>query len=1329
MQPLSLWFGHGDDDPHGIELNDGLGLHVLSLDMGQPDEATDRRDITVTVLARGATVAAASRRVQQLSRLVTRAAQRHAGTVAPATLRISGASLETTWWDVLQVTTAMGAEGVDSALRSGHATVEITFTTRAYGRGAPVTLVEGAIVDQANPVLVLPPVDTDAPAELEVDLDDLTTGGTGVNRWRVAAMPLSPDADVPTLALDLTDPATPAPDAGTLSGNAPVGATVRQDWVTLAEGEITWPEDAPPPQAALLLARVADSEPVGAPIERLSVRQVDGPLAFKRVEVDGNTVTFPAVPANSMLVAVAQAKTTGAFTWPAGWTVQATAAANGWRVELATCPVATETETASVTVTAGGAQLRLVGYAVPGATGVAGAVSLNAAGSVTLPGSAAYHATIAMGFAQFAAPPSPLALENEMTGQLRLNVVSKSHGLVPSTSEPIAEMAYRGDVAHYAGIGTGAPGSLRYRPVTIANFISTTKTSRDPWTGEEVPVRVTTTTPARMALLVAVVLTTTQTAPAVTAGTYRVGVTGLMADGRETPLLLTETVRTRGLRPIAAAWQPALAAAAGMAYWRVYYQLQGQAWRYIQVDADVYAATITSTAAGTLGSPPQAVALTGAEIRAVVSAAPGAARARELPPAACQVGMGRWEVVPVGVVPLPLVPGGPARLHVEIRARTAIGARLVWLDRVQLVPVHQELGSLVAELRDRARPVPMRWRHRVDPTGRASMRLWGTVGDAQAPAGIQLDSLGTEDVDDPDWTVPRVRVGQPGQQIINLEPSQSFGLDGPHWMGALAANDGGSPVQRPGLPYEDAGAEAYPGGGDTMVLRAKATGTISPAIPVTPSTQYTGSAYVRVPVGGASATVKLRLVWYDIDGSTSLGQVDGAALVTTDTWQLLSVTGEAPAEAVAARLHLIWENGTADVWLDAVQVEAGPGRTVYHRRETPSPNLLVNPSFAAGTFGWQLYGGAFWESGQINVNGPSQRGIISDPVRVRPGVTYTASCMSSFIQALRFRFYWYDTAGTLLLADAGEGTQEGSGRRFLTRTAPANAASVQVEIYNVGGSSSPPRTVDDVRLVEGSAANWAAADHTATPPVLGGALTLLPSTALADVTAARGWLLMRFSNLCMAPATVWQWRAGDNDYLALELTATQVILARTTGGVRETVVASRPSDRLTELVAYATWSEGHLALRVHDGTVWGAEQTAASTSWPDLSNADWRLGSRLHDDGSEDQYLWGRLVWAALGTEPDGFDPTAIPALVGEEPIPDDFPDAAGLAWLWTSTNPGRMVVWREGGYATASGTVRAYDGPTALVVIGETAGWEHRPSRARLTVRARPATMYLRGA
>src|SRR5690606_6619211 len=136
----------------------------------------------------------------------------------------------------------------------------------------------------------------------------------------------------------------------------------------------------------------------------------------------------------------------------------------------------------------------------------------------------------------------------------------------------------------------------------------------------------------------------------------------------------------------------------------------------------------------------------------------------------------------------PLVPGGPARLHVEIRARTAIGARLVWLDRVLLVPVHQELGSLVAELRDRGRPVPMRWRHRIDPTGRASMRLWGTIGDAQAPDGIQLDALCAGDADDPRWTVPRVRVGDPTQTTTNLMPTHPPGGAGPAWMGSLAAS-------------------------------------------------------------------------------------------------------------------------------------------------------------------------------------------------------------------------------------------------------------------------------------------------------------------------------------------------------------------------------------------------------------------------------------------------------------------------------------------------------------------------------------------------------------
>src|SRR5690606_22005402 len=157
-------------------------------------------------LARAGSVAMARRKISTLARLVTRAAQRESGTVAPATLRVSGPGLRTMWWDVLGVTTEERPEDVDSSLRSAYAIVDLILTTRAYARPEPVTLVSEAIVDQADPVLVPPPVDTDAPAELEIDIDDLTEGGTGVNRWTIAAMPLAGTAPALTIPLTYPDP-------------------------------------------------------------------------------------------------------------------------------------------------------------------------------------------------------------------------------------------------------------------------------------------------------------------------------------------------------------------------------------------------------------------------------------------------------------------------------------------------------------------------------------------------------------------------------------------------------------------------------------------------------------------------------------------------------------------------------------------------------------------------------------------------------------------------------------------------------------------------------------------------------------------------------------------------------------------------------------------------------------------------------------------------------------------------------------------------------------------------------------------------------------------
>src|SRR5690606_4491547 len=181
------------------------------------------------------------------------------------------------------------AQAWQFAARGLNPVVRLVCLCRAYGRTEPVTLVEGAIVEPTDPVLVLPPVDTDAPAELEVDIDDLTRGGTGANRWRLASMPLGPDGEVPALSMDFTDPETPAPEMETLAGNMPPATVVRQDWQTLATGEMTWPDDPPPPQHVELFARVADMEPVGAPIERISATAVEGPLHTVVGESNGNT--------------------------------------------------------------------------------------------------------------------------------------------------------------------------------------------------------------------------------------------------------------------------------------------------------------------------------------------------------------------------------------------------------------------------------------------------------------------------------------------------------------------------------------------------------------------------------------------------------------------------------------------------------------------------------------------------------------------------------------------------------------------------------------------------------------------------------------------------------------------------------------------------------------------------------------------------------------------------------------------------------------------------------------------------------------------------------
>jgi hypothetical protein len=74
------------------------------------------------------------------------------------------------------------------------------------------------------------------------------------------------------------------------------------------------------------------------------------------------------------------------------------------------------------------------------------------------------------------------------------------------------------------------------------------------------------------------------------------------------------------------------------------------------------------------------------------------------------------------------------------------------------------------------------------------------------------------------------------------------------------------------------------------------------AFPVRPSTQYTGSAWVRGGVGQASMNANMTIRWFDIDGN-DISTVNGTNTTLTSTaWGRRTVTATSPANAYSANL-------------------------------------------------------------------------------------------------------------------------------------------------------------------------------------------------------------------------------------------------------------------------------------------------------------------------------------------------------------------------------------------------------------------------------------------
>jgi hypothetical protein len=112
------------------------------------------------------------------------------------------------------------------------------------------------------------------------------------------------------------------------------------------------------------------------------------------------------------------------------------------------------------------------------------------------------------------------------------------------------------------------------------------------------------------------------------------------------------------------------------------------------------------------------------------------------------------------------------------------------------------------------------------------------------------------------------------------------------------------------------------------------------AFPVRPSTQYTGSSYVRGGVGQASMNANVQIRWFDVDGKT-ISTVSGTVTTLTSTgWGRRTVTATSPANAYSANLIVQFgftgANNTGNRYFaTGSQMELGASATTWFSGDTP----------------------------------------------------------------------------------------------------------------------------------------------------------------------------------------------------------------------------------------------------------------------------------------------------------------------------------------------------------------------------------------------------------
>lgn len=265
--------------------------------------------------------------------------------------------------------------------------------------------------------------------------------------------------------------------------------------------------------------------------------------------------------------------------------------------------------------------------------------------------------------------------------------------------------------------------------------------------------------------------------------------------------------------------------------------------------------------------------------------------------------------------------------------------------------------------------------------------------------------------------------------------------------------------------------------------------------PVTPGNQYTFSAYFRPDTSARS--VQVRLYWFDRNG-TAVGSITGGvAAEIADNWVRASVTAVAPANATGAfgELLILGAGANERHWIDALQLEEGPGLTPYESPRDVRITLLAervnripNPSFEVGITGWEAVSvdnatvSRSTTVGKFGTSSLQLKAVAAGAMQARPAfipVTEGSYTFSMYIRAgntprnVSAHLAWYNANGQLLTSIDGASTVEPSSFDFIrvsvTGVAPPLARTVRARVVVLGALANETHLLDGALLERGSA--------------------------------------------------------------------------------------------------------------------------------------------------------------------------------------------------------------------------------------------------------------------